>query len=606
MVAESRQVAGGHREETMVDRGADRGANRGAEKGGASLAQWTRAYPHLWLGLMLLTLHGALAWGVEAWWARALLLAHLGFFLFWQPLWRPDEAVSPASALVLVLLAAGLVWGAGWWTAALWIGVLVGLIGGRALGQEARRQRFSALLAVTYLLGMLLGWVVPHLFATETMLGPVTFLMRFGLPVFPLLLLFLGREEMPADRAHVVDFIYSLMLFLLVMVLVLGSFALKVLSGEHYLISLAGALLGLAGLLLVLAWLWQPRAGFAGFGQLLSRYLLSVGLPFEDWLRDLARLAESEPEPGTFVRRAMEELGRLPWIAGGSWHTLEEQGEFGLPTAHCLDIPLRRLSVDLYTRAPLAPALTMHTRLLVELIEFFHEAKLREREQRQNAYMQAIHETGARLTHDVKNLLQSLTTLCKAAESSGPEQADALQGLMKRQLPLITSRLDQTLRKLRAPHLVNREEAAASQWWAALKTRYGDEEIEFECEGEPDDTPIPVELFDSVADNLLQNALKKRASQKGILIRVRFSAGRCLTVCDTGQPVSREAASRLLSAPVASSTGYGIGLYQAARQAEALGYQLRLVANEVGRVCFELRPALKLVVSNSDRRGEKA
>jgi hypothetical protein len=39
----------------------------------------------------------------------------------------------------------------------------------------------------------------------------------------------------------------------------------------------------------------------------------------------------------------------------------------------------------------------------------------------------------------------------------------------------------------------------------------------------------------------------------------------------------------------------GIGLYQAARQAEQLGYQLHVAYNEQGRVCFELRPTLKLV-----------
>ena len=52
-----------------------------------------------------------------------------------------------------------------------------------------------------------------------------------------------------------------------------------------------------------------------------------------------------------------------------------------------------------------------------------------------NAYTQAVYETGSRLTHDVKNLLQSLKTLCSAAEYSQPDQAASLQTLMQRQLP---------------------------------------------------------------------------------------------------------------------------------------------------------------------------
>ena len=48
-------------------------------------------------------------------------------------------------------------------------------------------------------------------------------------------------------------------------------------------------------------------------------------------------------------------------------------------------------------------------------------------------------------------------------------------------------------------------------------------------------------------------------------------------------------ASDLLSAPVPSDNGLGIGLYHAARQAEAYGYQLRLAGNTAGQVRFELK-----------------
>jgi hypothetical protein len=46
----------------------------------------------------------------------------------------------------------------------------------------------------------------------------------------------------------------------------------------------------------------------------------------------------------------------------------------------------------------------------------------------------------------------------------------------------------------------------------------------------------------------------------------------------------------LMRAPVASNSGLGIGLYQAARQAEALGYRLVLEKNEDGDVRFALAP----------------
>jgi hypothetical protein len=46
-----------------------------------------------------------------------------------------------------------------------------------------------------------------------------------------------------------------------------------------------------------------------------------------------------------------------------------------------------------------------------------------------------------------------------------------------------------------------------------------------------------------------------------------------------------------MRAPVSSRGGLGIGLYQAARQAEAAGYRLSLESNRDGDVCFALSGA---------------
>jgi hypothetical protein len=59
-------------------------------------------------------------------------------------------------------------------------------------------------------------------------------------------------------------------------------------------------------------------------------------------------------------------------------------------------------------------------------------------------------------------------------------------------------------------------------------------------------------------------------------------------VCDSGAAVPAELAPSLLRGPVASRTGLGIGLYQAARLAEAAGYRLELETNRDGEVCFGL------------------
>ena len=556
----------------------------------STVNDWVHRHPHWWMGLMLLTLHLSLAWGIESWWARGLMLAHFGFFLMWQPVWRADRDVSVASTLFIIGagLALGLI--ASWWLVALWLGVLVGLVGGKAFSTEIARQHAASLIALLYLLGILLGWVVPHLFTDYQENVALIGLMRYGWLVPPLLLLFI-RQERAVNAAHAVDFIYSVMLFLMALVLVLGSFVLKLVTQGNYLIALAQTLVGLAAMLLVLAWLWKPRAGFAGFGQLLSRYFLSIGLPFEQWIQNLAHLANAEREPEAFLQQAMQEIQRLPWVAGGAWRNLDNEGEFGQRTPHFIEIEVQRLHLDLFTRGRVSPSLIVHARLLTGLLDFFYEAKLREKLQRQNAYMQAIHETGSRLTHDVKNLLQSLTALCSAAEHTAPDQAGALQSLIQRQLPLITRRLDFTLKKLKAPQLVGREEIAAAEWWQSLHTRYESQGVQFDLEGTLEGCAVPAELFDSVADNLLQNAIKKRGVESSIVIRAQFAPaqGGALQVLDSGSAMPAAVAAKLFEAPVASHTGLGIGLYQAARQAEQLGYRLRVAQNAMGQVGFELK-----------------
>jgi signal transduction histidine kinase len=229
--------------------------------------------------------------------------------------------------------------------------------------------------------------------------------------------------------------------------------------------------------------------------------------------------------------------------------------------------------------------------LLTEIIGYFYAAKTRERMMQANAYTQAIYETGSRLTHDVKNLLQSMKTLCSAAEHSRPDQAMSLQSLMQRQLPQMTKRMEITLDKLKSPSTAaDRKEILAREWWRNLNHRYGRDAINFHADDANASAWLPQDLFDSVADNLVQNALRKRLREPELQIRVELvtSPVFSLTVCDTGAKASDEVTDKLFHTPVSTHDGLGIGLYQAAKQAAELGYRLHLRENREGYVCFEL------------------
>lgn len=549
-----------------------------------------RVAPGRWLGLMLLALHVAVLLDTEPALARAFLLAHYGLFLLWQPLVRSETRIEPRLALPVFAMAALLVLVDSPWVMALWLAILAGLVGAAAAGQTERGPRLAYLFALTYLLALLLAWVLPQSLGDMALPGALHTAVRYGLPLLPLAAAFLPAPRLRGG-ASTLDFVYGLMLSLLVIVMALGVFAVVAIARASYAWALMQTLLGMAALLLALSLLWNPRAGFAGLGQVTSRYLLSVGLPFEEWARRLATLAERERDPESFVRDALADLRELPWIRGGRWQAARGEGRFGQPAAHETKHSFHGLTLSWASARPLAPALALHVRLLSQLLGYFYAAKVREQTLREQAYSQAIHDTGARLTHDVKNILQSMKTLLAAVDVSTPEDSERLLALMKRQLPQLASRLSQTVDKLKQPAETDGSKIAARDWWAALAARYERDDVRFVAPDTPDETPLPQDLFDSVADNLLVNALRKRQGGRNVAVEVRLGLHPlpALTVTDSGEPAPEHVAHNLFQSPVASDSGLGVGLYQAARQAARAGYRLELPDNQAGRVTFRLQ-----------------
>jgi signal transduction histidine kinase len=275
-------------------------------------------------------------------------------------------------------------------------------------------------------------------------------------------------------------------------------------------------------------------------------------------------------------------------MRGGHWKSPDGEGHFGKDGGHPTRFEHRDLEIVFNTEVQLSPALFLHMRLLAQVVGEFYEGKRRENAMRQNAYLQAVHETGARLTHDVKNLLQSLYTLTSMAPR---DTSDGYAGLLQRQLPQLTKRLQATIEKLRAPEVQTAElPVAASVWWTELERRLGGSGVNLDARiataGD-----VPATLFDSFIENALDNARTKAAGQAGISISLTFTcdAARCeLRVCDSGSAVPADVAQRLFLGPIERGTGLGIGLFNTARLARQAGYALELACNRDGEVCFSL------------------
>ena len=556
-------------------------------------ATWdfTRRYWRLIVVAMLALLHVAVFRGVADPWARALLLAHLGVVLLWQPFLRAEQRVSPMQAVMLALVAFAVMLALDWWLLAFWVVVLAGLVGGKVYQQHARWQRRCYLLVLFYLLALLAVVILPEIAPRREIVAEVRTAAEFALPLIFVLIALIPSEPDPTDQAQIIDFFYSVFLMLLLGVIILGSFAIMTVRRTGYLEALTYTVFMTAGAVLLVGLAWNPRGGFGGLNVFFVRYLFSIGLPVEKWLHFLAELLQLEPRPERFLVEAVAALRRLPSIAGVRWRAGESQGEQGERTPNCVDFENSGLALTMYSRFRMSPALHWHLYLLGQLLGEFYMAKLREEKLRQASYLQAVHETGARMTHDIKNLLQSLNVLCSVAADDARRDSLELQALVRRQLPVITQRLAATLEKLQRPQDAAETYVPAESWWEALSRHYRSEGVEFELESVPPHTRLPRSLFDSVADNLIRNALAKRELNHPlrIVVSLGFDGELVLRVRDSGYAVAAELEKRLLRGPVASNAGLGIGLYQAARQAEAAQYSLSLETNREGDVAFSLR-----------------
>jgi signal transduction histidine kinase len=556
-------------------------------------AVWIASQRHsrLVLVAMLALLHVAVFRGVADPWARGLLLAHLGVLLLWQPFLRGEQRLSPAQAMIIGVLAFAVMLALDWWLLAFWVVVLAGLVGGKLYQHDARWQRRSYQLVLVYLLALLAVVILPEIAPRREIAPDIQRYAELGLPLLFVAIGLLPAEAEPAESAQVVDFFYSVFIMLLLGVVILGSFTVMSVRRTGYIEALIDTVFVTAAAVLLIALAWGPRRGFAGLGVFFSRYLFSIGLPFEKWLQILTELTQIEARPARFLGDAVSALVRVPSVSGVAWRTAEASAEEGRRTAYPVEYENAALSLTIFSRYRMSAALHWHLHLLGQLLGEFYLAKLREEELRQASYLQAVHETGARMTHDIKNLLQSLNVLVASAAREENRDSPELAALTRRQLPVIAQRLSETLAKLQKPREGGGETLVAAQaWWEDLARQYRGEGVELEGPS-GSAARLPRSLFSSVADNLIRNALAKRADGAEVRVRVTLSCGSLLAlrVCDSGRAVPEEMQASLLRAPVRSGAkGMGIGLYQAARQAEGAGFSLALETNRDGEVCFAL------------------
>lgn len=542
-------------------------------------------FEHQLLGLMLFSLLMAIFIGPGNNLSYSFLITHFGLFLLWQPILKREQSFSGWNlALLIGFIFSFIVW-FNLWISMFWMLLLLSLLTGRIFARGIGRAAYG--LAVITLFLQLVLIINPTLFGLPGLSRTLKIITEVFLLGLPLLLVFIPSKN--TQLSHI-DFIRGFFVVILTLFLCMGSVLITFSSNTPYLQSLVITILIAAVFLLATAILWTPRAGFSGLAQLWEKYLLNIGGPFEEWLSRLSAIeANTAIKPEQFLQTSIQHLFDRPWVCGIFWQENNREHSLGRKSAHFTAYADDKANITLYAYSPIGPALLLHTKLLLGVLNFYYKAKLQEQQLIKQTHLSAIYETGAKLTHDVKNILQSTQTMTQIALDKDTQLED-VQIILQQQLPLLTQRLKTTLDKLSLPKQEQSKTSTITNWWHQLKVRYNRRNIDFIGNIE-DDPEIPVDVYDSIIENLLDNARHKRILQPDLQIAVHLNCRNKhvrLTVRDTGKGIPEQLAAILFTTPLDSEDGFGIGLYQCHQQASRHDIELELYENADGNVCFKL------------------
>ena len=510
-----------------------------------------------------------------------------GLFLLWQPLWNRETRIRKLPAIFLAIFFTAIAYIFPKENLIFFGLILSGLIGSRLFLQNSLRP-FDLLALLIIIIEMAIG-LVPATFP-QIML-PVLFLDYMQILVLvPVLLFFFApnTDSRLRGRSHV-DLMHGLLAASLISMVLLGGIVINLLYGVDYLDGLLLTVFIVSTLTIGISWFWNPGVGYSGIGVLWNRYAMTIGGPFEVWINTLTTLIEDQfLSPTQYLETACDHLVDNEWLNGIQWNFENIRILSGNQTGPRMEYSLDpAITVEIYYRSNPGVALEQHTILLIRMAYQFYLAKQNQEKIRAQEHFATIHHTGARLTHDIKNIRQSI----KASLEILLEDSDSADQhkLLQSNLTQISNRLESTLNKLKAPRFDKQVKMTTCEAWL------GSLEIRYRNVGKLDihrdigkNISIPEELFDSVVDNLINNALKKESSQH---IDVRLHSNNdviLLSVCDDGAAIESEIESDLFVQPVSSGSGMGIGLYQSAIMAGAFNFELELSQNETGKVCFNL------------------
>lgn len=539
-------------------------------------------------GLILLTFH-SLIWIIEPTIIHfSVCIILLGIFLLWQPIWNKNQSAQQIKILLPSFLFLIMCYFYPFEALILFGILILGVFGSRILDKNTSRG--FDLLAISIVIIEISIGIIPQAFSSISI--PSSFASTIeSLLLIPITAFFFSTKIAKHNTEQKnIDILHGLLSSSLVSLVLLGGIVINLLYSVDYIEGLLLTLFFVVIITLGVSWFWNPSVGFSGLGVLWNRYSMSIGSPFETWINTLTTLIEEDYlTPQEYLQSACDNLTENEWLDGLEWITNKHQISSGkhseFKTTHSLNA---NCMVQLYFQADPGTALKQHTQLLIRMANQFYIAKKNQEKVRTQEHFETIHHTGARLTHDIKNILQSIKTSLSIIHLEPDIENNKPFKLLDQNLTQISNRLENTLSKLKTPKLNTQLQFISLNKWLY---KFGNEinnskvKINSKLSFNPS---VPTELLDSVLNNLVSNALRKHDVTQ---VDIQVNADEELlfiSVCDNGEVVNEATLKNLFRKPVSSGQGMGIGLYQSAIMANAFGFELDLINNEVGAVCFSL------------------
>lgn len=351
-------------------------------------------------------------------------------------------------------------------------------------------------------------------------------------------------------------------------------------------------LAALGGCLMLIAIAFFSASFMGGSALGFFQHILSLHVPVEKWVTEISAAAAQEENSEAFADAVMRRFLSLPAVVGVTWRLGDgSEQRAGAEGKYQVALQAPPLFLRLAMRRRASPWDWFNYYLLARISGEYCRAKQREEQHRADNLSRAVHEAGARLTHDIKNILHTVSALAQTDDDA----------LVRRQLPALRERLETTLTKLNTPAAeADIRISPAAEWWAAAQARYLHQPVHFAAAqhsaagaaaaGAAADG-LPALLFDLALDNFISNALIKRQLDSTVTIHARLLSIKgqpALEVEDSGMAVADAIAPQLFRRPVESATGFGVALYQVQQEAAKHGYTAALAGNASGRVLFQV------------------